>query len=247
MGMESDVELIKDGKRLDGRGLYEFRKPLKLEVGVLEDADGSAYIHWGGNKIVAGVYGPKQVLPRHLENPNKAIVRAYYMMGTFSSIEEHGRSAPSRRSLELSMVIGNALENIIRVEELPSTMIDVYMVVLQAEGGTRVAALTAAVAALMNAGIPMRDIAAGVAVGKVAGHVVLDIGKEEDMYGEADMPMAFDREGNLLLLQMDGRMKPEEIRQALDLGWEKVQELFSLQRRAVEAYYKGEIEKKLSL
>ncbi len=247
MGMESDIELIKDGKRLDGRGLYEFRKPLKLEVGVLEDADGSAYIHWGGNKIVAGVYGPKQVLPRHLEDPNKAIVRAYYMMGTFSSIEEHGRSAPSRRSLELSMVIGNALESIIRVEEIPSTMVDVYMVVLQAEGGTRVAALTAAVAALMNAGIPLRDIAAGVAVGKVAGEIVLDIGKEEDMYGEADMPMAYDREGNLLLLQMDGKMTVEEVRRALELGWEKVQELFSLQRRAIEAYYRGEIEKKLSL
>ncbi len=247
MGMESDIELIKDGKRLDGRGLYDFRSPLRLEVGVLEDADGSAFIHWGGNKIVAGVYGPKQVLPRHLENPHKAIVRAYYMMGTFSSIEEHGRSAPSRRSLELSHVIGNALENIIRVEELPSTMIDIYMVVLQAEGGTRVAALTAAVAALINAGIPLRETAAGVAVGKVADKVVLDIGKEEDMYGQADMPIAFSKSGDILLLQMDGRMTPEEVKEALNLGWEKVQELFALQRKAVEAYYKGEIEKRLRL
>ncbi len=247
MGGDSNIELIKDGKRLDGRGFDDFRKPLTLEVGVLQEADGSAYIEWGMNKILVGVFGPKEAIPKHLADPDKATIRCIYTMSTFASLEEHGRMGPNRRANEIGKVVREALENVVMVEKFPSTIIDVYMMVLQAEGGTRVASLTGAAAALINAGIPMREPIAGVAVGKAGGHVLLDIGKEEDNYGQADVPMAFTPSGDIVLLQMDGMMTREEIAKALDMAQEGSKKLFDLQRKAFEKEYAEPLGKKLSL
>ncbi len=242
------IELIKNGKRIDGRGFEDIRKPFRIKLGVLKNANGSAYVEWGKNKIVAGVFGPREVLPRHLENPHKAIIKCQYSMSTFSSLEEHGRAGPNRRSIELSKVIREALENIVLLEHYPRTMIEVFITVLQAEGGTRVASFTAAVGALIDAGIPMRTIAGGIAVGKVDGTMVVDLGKEEDNYGEADVPMVFTKEGDILLLQMDGMLTKDEVEYALTKGYEKVKDIILPElRKAVEEKYAGEIVKKLEL
>ena len=61
-----------DGKRLDGREKHELR-PIKMEVGVIDNADGSAYLEWGNNKIFAAVYGPREVHPHHLAKPDKEV------------------------------------------------------------------------------------------------------------------------------------------------------------------------------
>jgi len=62
-----------DGKRLDGRALDELR-PFKCKIGVLENAEGSSYVEHGGNKIYAGVFGPREVHPRHLAKPDRGIL-----------------------------------------------------------------------------------------------------------------------------------------------------------------------------
>jgi len=71
--------------------------------------------------------------------------------------------------------------------------------------GTRCAAITAAAVALADAGIPMKDLVAAVAVGKVEGKMAADLSKDEDNFGESDMPLAIaPRNGDVLLFQMDG-------------------------------------------
>jgi exosome complex component RRP41 len=78
------LNLISDeGIRSDGRKFDELR-PLKMEIGVLKTADGSAYLEHGKNKIFAAVYGPRELHPRHLALPDKARVRCTYRMATFS-------------------------------------------------------------------------------------------------------------------------------------------------------------------
>ncbi len=68
-GMTTDIDLIDDnGIRIDGRKADELR-PLKIEAGVLKRADGSAYVEWGKNKVLAAVYGPRECHPRHMQNP----------------------------------------------------------------------------------------------------------------------------------------------------------------------------------
>lgn len=170
------VLLTADGKRIDGRRLDELR-PLKITAGALHAADGSAFVEWGANKVMAAVYGPREVHPRHLQENNKAIVQCRYNMAAFS-VDERKRPGLDRRSQEISKVIGEAFESVIFVEEYPRTSIDVYIEVLQANAGTRCAGLVAASVALADAGIPMVDLLPAVAVGKVAGEIVLDLKKE---------------------------------------------------------------------
>ena len=64
MGGSADKPvLFQDGKRIDGRALDELR-PLKIVAGVLKEAEGSAYVEWGGNKVICGVYGPRECIPK---------------------------------------------------------------------------------------------------------------------------------------------------------------------------------------
>ena len=112
--MKADVKLFENGKRLDGRKPDELR-PIKIEVGVLHRAEGSCYLEWGGNKVLAAVYGPREAIPRHTQNPLRAIVNARYNMAAFS-VDDRKRPGPDRRSREISKVISEALENVILVE-----------------------------------------------------------------------------------------------------------------------------------
>ncbi len=237
MGMKSDIKLIDDnGLRIDGRLPNQLR-PIKMEVGVLKRADGSAYIEWGGNKIIAAVYGPREAYPKHIQDPNKAIVRARYNMASFS-VDERKKPGPDRRSVELSKVISEALESVIFTERFPRTTIDVFIEVLQADAGTRVAGITVASLALADAGIPMKDLIVGCAAGKIDGVVVLDLNKEEDNYGEADVPMAIiPRTKEIALLQMDGDMSYEELITAMDMAMEAAQEIHQMQIEALKRKY----------
>lgn len=230
-------DLIKNGIRIDGRKPDELR-PIKIEAGVLYRADGSCYLEWGGNKIMAAVYGPREALPRHIQDPTKAIVNARYNMASFS-VQERKRPGPDRRSTEISKVTSEALESVIFTELFPRTTIDINIEVLDAEAGTRCAGITAAAVALADAGIPMRDIPVACAAGKVDGMVVLDLTREEDQEGEADLPIAIaPRSEEILLLQMDGHMTYKEFEEAIELAIKGGKYISKLQKEALMKKYK---------
>ncbi|MBN2477696.1 exosome complex exonuclease Rrp41 [Candidatus Micrarchaeota archaeon] len=240
--MSKKEEVFKDGKRPDGRANDELR-PMKMKVGILSNADGSSYLEWGGNKVICGVYGPREAIPKHSQDPKKSLVKVKYSMSTFASKEEHGRAGPSRRSNEISKVIKEALENMVFTEKYPRTQIDVFVDVLQAEGGTRVASITAAALALADAGIPMKDMCCGVAVGKAGDQIIVDLGKEEDNLGQSDMPLALsNRDKNILLLQMDGLLTLEEIEKAIELAEKASDKIHEMQKKAINSVYTEEPE-----
>ena len=124
-----------EGLRVDGRRPDELR-PIQLEVGVLKQADGSASIKQGKTYILAAVYGPRELHPRHLTLNDRAYLRCVYRMATFS-VPDRKRPAPSRREREISMVISNALQPALFLEEFPRAVVDVFIQVIQADGGTR--------------------------------------------------------------------------------------------------------------
>src|SRR4030043_1647500 len=187
---EKPEKLIdKKGLRLDGRKADELR-PVKIEVGVLANADGSAYIEHGKNKILAGVFGPREMHPKHLSLPDRMVIRCRYHMAPFS-VQERKSPAPSRREVELSKVKKESLEPALFLELYPRTGVDVFVEVLQADGGTRCAAITAAALAIADAGVPMRDLVVACAAGKIADSVVLDLYDTEDKVGVGDVPVAF--------------------------------------------------------
>ncbi len=225
-------------KRIDGRDAEELRE-ISIEAGVLKRADGSCYIEWGKNKIYAAVYGPKKVLPRHLERSDRAILRCRYNMAPFS-VEERKRPGPDRRAVEIGKVMQGALEPAILMHYYPKSMIEISVEVLEANAGTRCAGITAASVALADAGIPMRDLVPACASGKIDGQIVLDLCKEEDNEGQADMPVAIiPRSNQITLLQMDGKLTEEEVEKAITLAINGCQKVYKLQVEALKKKYAG--------
>lgn len=228
----------KKGVRLDGRKPDELRE-VKLEVGILSNADGSAYIEQGKNRILAGVYGPREVHPKHLALPDRMVIRCRYHMAPFS-VQERKSPAPSRREVELSKVIRESVEPAIFMEYYPRTMVDVFIEVLQADGGTRCASITAAAMALADAGIPMRDLVVACAAGKVDDTVVVDLMDEEDKLGAADVPVALMPNMNAVtLLQMDGILTHDEFEQAVNMAIDGCKKIYLLQKETLKAKYMG--------
>jgi len=230
------------GLRTDGRRIDELR-PIKIEVGVLKNADGSSYIEFGKNKIVVAVYGPKEVHPKHMALPDRSVLRCRYHMSPFS-VQERKNPAPSRREIEISKVTRESLEPTLMLDDYPRTAIDVYIEVLQADGGSRCAGITAASVALADAGINMRDMVAACAAGKVDDMIVLDINDEEDKEGQADMPIAYLPNLNQIsLMQVDGILSKEEYKKCLDTAIEGCKKVYQLQKEALmKKYFGGEIE-----
>jgi len=229
--------LNKKGLRLDGRKLDELRS-VKIQVGILPNADGSAYIEHGKNKILAGVFGPREMHPKHLQRADRMVLRCRYHMAPFS-VPERKSPAPSRRENELSKVIRDSLLPSLFVENYPRTGVDLYIEVLQADGGTRCASITAASLALADAGLPMRDIVCACAAGKINGKIALDLMDTEDKVGDADVPVAYMPNLNAVtLLQMDGKLSTKEFGEAVKMAIEGCKKISDIQKEALKTKYK---------
>lgn len=235
--MKEKPQLIVGGKRVDGRAFNELRK-ISIETDVIKNADGSARLRWGSNLVIAAVYGPKEALPRHTANPDRAVIKCRYVMAPFSSLEEHGRTGTNRRSTEISKVTREVFESVVMLERFPGCEINIFIEVLQSDGGTRAAGITAAAVALACSGVPIRDIPYAVSVGKAGEHLILDLNKLEDTQSDADMPVAISpRTGDVLLLQMDGSLTDAEFKRGMTMIKEAGKEIVSLQRAALERRY----------
>ncbi len=238
-GGKAPFPLIKDGKRHDGRGPLDLR-PIEMKVGILHNANGSAWVKYGGTEVIAAAYGPREP-PKFMSLPDRALLRCRYHMAPFST-DERKSPAPSRREVELSKVIREALEPIVLTHLFPRTVIDVFIEVIRADGGTRTAAITAASLALADAGVPMKDLVAGVAVGKVDGQLVLDIDQVEDNYGEADMPVAGAVGLNkVVLLQLNGKLSPKEFEEAMKMAWIGIKKIYEMERNVLKESVKKEV------
>ncbi len=224
-------------KRSDGRKIDDIRE-LTIKVGVVKKADGSAFVQTGKTQVIAAVYGPHNVYPRFLEDSEKAVLNCRYNMVPFS-VKDRKRPGYDRRGTEISKVIKEALEPALFLKDFPKTKIDVFMEVIQADSGTRVAALTAAAVALADAGIPMRDLVASTAVGRVNGQIVVDLTKEEEDVDDAiDMPVAImPREGKVTLLQLDGDTSLKEFNEMLKAAKKACEKISEVQKKALKDKY----------
>ncbi|WP_112124898.1 exosome complex exonuclease Rrp41 [Methanosphaera sp. BMS] len=218
--------------REDGR-TYNTLRNMKLEVGVLNNADGSAYIECGNNKIIVGVYGPRELFSKKHSKPDAAVLRCKYNMAPFS-VTERKRPGPDRRSTEISKLISEAITPCIFLEKYPRASIDVSIEVLEAEGGTRCLGIIGASLALADAEIPMKDLISACAVGKVDDHIVLDLSEKEDKEGQADMPIAIlPRTREITFLQMDGHLTGPEFDEALQLAFDGCEFIYQLQQQCL--------------
>lgn len=183
---------------------------MRAELGVIHSADGSASFEMGNTRVLAAVYGPHEVTNRSQALHDRALVRCEYSMATFSTGERRRRSKGDRRSTEISLVIKQTMEAAILMHLLPRTQIDIFVQVLQADGGTRCACINAATLALADAGVPMRDLVSACAAGYLNSTPILDLNYVEDSAEGPDLTVAIlPTLGRVTLMQMDARLHIE--------------------------------------
>ena len=246
---EEEIEWFDaEGKRVDGRTADELRET-SMEVGVLEEADGSAMVEIGNTRVVASVFGPQDLHPKHLQQSDRAVIKMRYNMSPFS-VDDRMSPGPNRRAKEIGLVAKRALEPALELERFPTAGIDISMEVLESDGGTRVTGITAASLALADAGIPMKGLVASCAAGVVADTPVLDVNGKEDKEGNADIPIATinrtdddtesTEDDRITLLQMDGDLTKEQVNDCVSLAKDGCRQLYEQQRKTILEKYNAE-------
>lgn len=224
-------------KRYDDRKDDELR-PIEAKVGVIKNADGSAYFRIGKTTAYAAVYGPRDLYPKFLQNPERGILRCNYNMMPFSGAGDRVRPGPSRRSKEIGLVTEKALLPVINLEDFPNAVVDVFIELPQTDAGSRCAGICAAALALADAGVAMRDLVAAIAVGKVDDKLVTDLSYDEEAYDEApvsDIPVAMiPSTGEITLLQMDGEISKQDLLQCLENAKVAIAKINKIQRDALK-------------
>ena len=219
-------------KREDNRKADEIR-PVEMKVGVLKQADGSAMVRIGKTVAIAAVYGPRELNPRHRQESDRAILQCDYRMAPFSTTERV-RPGPSRRSTEISKVTRQALEPALFLQDFPRTTVDLYIIILQANAGTRTAGINAGSLALADAGIQMRDLVTSIAAGKIDKEYVLDLAGKEEETTACDLPIAYmPREKKFTLLQMDGDISKKDMDGVITLAVKGCEQLYEMQKKAL--------------
>ena len=227
-------------KRFDGRKFDELR-PIEIKVGVVPKANGSAMFKIGNTIAIAAVYGPKELYPAFLQNPTKGILRCEYNMVAFSGSGDRVRPGGNRRSKEISLVTEKALLPMLDLSDYSGAVVDVFIELIQTDAGTRCAGITAASLALADAGIPMKDIITSVSVGKVEDKLLIDLNYEEDSHPNGvDMPIAMStRNGQITLLQMDGKLTKEELKKLLEMAKKACNDIKEKQVQALKQKFSG--------
>ena len=224
-------------ERFDGRAFDEVRE-IKIETGVIPEADGSCKYTSGNTVAIASVFGPRKLHPQHMQNPQKGILRVNYDMMSFS-VPERKRPGPNRRGQEISKVTEWALAPCVDLSDFPNTVVDVFISIPQADAGTRVAGINAAAVALAQAGVPMRELVSAVAVGKMDKTLVVDVCKEEEDFeegeGATDVPVAItSRSKKVSLLQLDGKISPTELGELIEMAKKACEKIYEVQVKALK-------------
>ncbi len=220
----------------EGRAPDELR-PMEAKTGVVPNAAGSAYFKIGKTAAYAAVYGPRSLYPKFKQDPERGILRCHYNMMPFSGTGNRVRPGQNRRAKEISMVTENALRPVLSFEDFPNSVVDVFIEIPAADAGTRCAGICAASMALADAGFNMKDLVPAISVGKVNDTVIVDLDYNEEAWdGEvADIPVAMQPlNGQVSLLQMDGKITKEQLMKALSMVQDACEKIKEVQKKALK-------------
>jgi ribonuclease PH len=229
----------------EGRRPDELR-PLTVEPDFVEQADGSALISFGKTRVLCTASVDEGV-PRWLQGSGRGWLTAEYGMLPASTGERTRREASEGRqkgrTVEIQRLIGRALRAAYSLESLGERTVWVDCDVIQADGGTRTAAVSGAWVALARAaakrGLPEPDDLVGaVSVGIVEGEALLDLDYVEDAAADVDMNVVMTGSGRLVEVQATAERVPfgrDELNTLVDLAVRGIEEIGEAQRRAAAA------------
>jgi ribonuclease PH len=236
-------------ERSDGRDAGELR-PVKITPGYLPYAEGSVLIEMGDTRVVCAASIEDRV-PQFLRNSGQGWITAEYSMLPRAtqqrSPREVRRGAPSGRTHEIQRLIGRSLRVAANMRLLGERTLTIDCDVLQADGGTRTAAITGAFVAfaladqkLLSMGKTQRSIVtnevAAVSVGIVGNTPLLDLKYDEDSAAEVDMNVVCTGDGRFIEVQGTAEREPfsrEQMDSLLALGGQGIQALMAIQRETI--------------
>ncbi len=238
--------------RLDGRAPNQIR-PVSFEVGIAPHATGSVLVAMGNTRVICAVMIDEGV-PRWMKEQNVTggWLTAEYSMLPYSTNTRKPRDVTKGkldgRSTEIQRLIGRSLRAVVDLEKLGPRTMWVDCDVLQADGGTRTAAITGAslavaiacqklVDAKKLAALPIRNLVAAISAGVLDGTTVLDLNYEEDKAVTVDFNLVATDGGEFVEIQGSGEeatFSQDELAAMLSLGREGIAELISAQRRVLE-------------
>lgn len=223
-------------------------RPVKLTRGYMSYAEGSCLIEVGNTKVICTATVEDRV-PPHLRNTGTGWVTAEYAMLPRSCRQrvqrDSNRSGANGRSLEIQRLIGRALRAVVDTDNMGERTITIDCDVIQADGGTRTAAITGAWVALADAvdhlmrknilkRTVIEDQVAATSVGVVSGADLLDLCYEEDSMAAVDMNVVMTGKGKLVEVQGTAEGLPfdrQRLNKLLDLAQQGVESLIALQKQ----------------
>lgn len=238
-------------RRADGRSWNELR-PVHFQKGIAPHATGSTLISWGNTRVICAVT-VEETVPRWMKEQNVpgGWITAEYSMLPYSTLQRKQREAAKGkvegRSMEIQRLIGRSLRAAVDLAKLGARTLWVDCDVLQADGGTRTAAITGAYVALSLAmrqllaenklaASPLLNQVAAVSVGIVNGAELLDLCFVEDAAAEVDMNLVMTGAGQFIEVQGSGEeatFTQEQLTALVELGRVGLDQLFSLQQAAL--------------
>lgn len=226
-------------------------RPVKIKPDYLEFADGSALIEIGKTKVIAAASLDEKV-PPFLKNSGSGWITAEYSMLPRSTekrtIRERVQSRPSGRTQEIQRLIGRSLRAVTELSVLGERTLILDCDVIQADGGTRTASITAACVALALAlkkmmdmniikEMPLRHLVSAVSVGMVEGEPLLDLDYEEDAGADLDMNLVQTEKGQIVEIQATAERKTfsrKDLSKLMSLADKGIQELIQMQKEVLK-------------
>lgn len=236
--------------RIDGRKSFELR-PIKFQRGFSRYAEGSALVEWGNTKVLCTASVEDKV-PPFMRGTGSGWISAEYSMLPRSTHQRTQRDIskgrPNGRGTEIQRLIGRSLRAAVDMTKLREKTIWIDCDVLQADGGTRTASISAGFVALYDAlrwmisgsqidEMPVKTQIGAVSVGKVSGVPMLDLCYEEDSAADVDANIVMTSKGEFVELQGTGEggvFSRSELDEILSLGWKGICEIHRLQSEALE-------------
>ena len=236
--------------RIDGRRVDQLR-PTKIVPDYLLTAEGSVLIEAGNTRVLCAATIEDSV-PSFLRGTNKGWVTAEYAMLPRATVtrtpREVTKGRASGRTLEIQRLIGRSLRAVVDLTALGERSVIVDCDVLQADGGTRTAAITGAYVALaaaletlvkfkVVAKNPLKDSVAAISVGIVGGTAMLDLSYQEDSRADVDMNVVMTGGGKFVEIQSTAEHTPfddSELERLLDLARTGIADLRVIQQQALE-------------
>ena len=236
--------MSKKYERPDGRA-YDAMRPVELTVGVSKFAEGSCEVRFGDTEVLC-LATVSDSVPRHLIGKDEGWVTAEYAMLPRSTPERSQRESlagrPGGRTFEIQRLVGRALRSAVDLKALGSRSVTIDCEVIQADGGTRTAAITGGYVALAHAlrhftPRPVRKNVAAVSVGFVNGELVLDLPYAEDSMADADVNVVGTSAGELIEVQGTAERRPfsrEDFDRVLELAMKGIAQLVEAQNTALK-------------